>query len=326
MRKRGGALLLAMLMAAAAQAGDEKPFPVDHSTILREGGVVYVIEGRQKIPWGCEISCQKDVKIIGRSDAVLEVEGELTIHGVLDREVIIEGVWIEPSPKFQDIQLDMVKWRNGGGLRTPKGQPVRGSLVLENVKTESGVGFDVSFAGGLIRMINSGFRQPVYLRGVPEEGKDHSTVKIDLISCFMGAGPDGFDGGLTLERIYKPTVRNCRMGGSRTEFLDCEWVTFDGNKVNSEYLVFKNATSGGFKGTKVQKCDIYSRQVLFQAPAGKSRETVILDKCWFKGLKSSKEILEKVISDADDSESNGVSAKFRKVMERPLELAGAVDR
>ena len=71
-RMERGALLI-LLLAATAGAGDQIPLPVKRSTILRECGVTYYVEGRKKIPRGCEISIQKDVYIVGRgSDAVLE--------------------------------------------------------------------------------------------------------------------------------------------------------------------------------------------------------------------------------------------------------------
>ena len=52
-------MLLALAVPAAAQG--TVPLPTKRSTILRKEGVVYFVEGRQKIPRGCEISVQKDV-------------------------------------------------------------------------------------------------------------------------------------------------------------------------------------------------------------------------------------------------------------------------
>jgi hypothetical protein len=321
-------LLIACLLVTPlpARAEDEVPFPTKTS-ILREGGVVYFVEGRQRIPKGARVSCQKNVKIVGRGEAVLEIEGDLKVHGVQDREVIFENVWIEPQARFGAIQLDMTIFRDGGGIRTPAQQSVDGNVVIENSTFEGSSGVDVKMAGGEFGIRASSFHSLVSIKAVTEEGKRRSSLKFDAIGNYnpLGGRGGGFLGGLVVEGAHKPTVRNTHVAGAKCSFVDCTGVTFDGNKVKSNLLSLQATVPGCFRGTKIQKCDIYSARVSFRAPAD-AGETVILDKCWFKGLTKKNDILEQVIQDSADDPQNGVTAKFRKINARPLELAGALDR
>lgn len=318
------AVLLGAARARAQQAGadDQVPFPTK-TCILREGGVVYFVDGRQRIPKGARISCQKNVKVVGQgAGAVIEVEGDLKVHGVSAREVIFENVWIEPQARFGAIQLDMTVFR-GGGIRVPKEHPADGKLVIENSTFGGGAALDVTMAGGELGIRASSFQSLVAIKAVKEEGQRRASLKVDVIGNYGING--GLAGGLMMEGCHKPTVRNTRIAGAKCAFLDCTGLTFDGNKVNSDLLLLQATVSGCFRGTKVQKCDIYSARVSFRAPPD-AKETVILDKCWFKGLTKKADILEQVIQDGGDDAQNGVTAKFRKINDRPLELAGSVDR
>lgn len=321
-------LLLAAFPAALAGDKGQVPFPTKKTTILRKEGTVYYVEGRQRIPKGCQISCQKDVKIVARGkNAVLEVEGELKIHGVQDREVIIEGIWVEPAERFGAIQLDMVIFRDGGGVRTPARKTSSGKLVVENTTFNGGATLNVAMSSGTLDIRSTAAYSQLTIRAVPEEGKKKSSLVLAIIGNYnqMGGDGGGFVGGLSVQGVHKPTVRATRIAGGRCEFVDCPGTTFDGNKVNSNLLSFQNTVPGLFKGTKLQKCDIYSPRVSFRAPKG-GKETVVIDKCWFRGLTKKKDILERVIRDSGDDPENGVTVKFRKINTRPLELAGAIDR
>ena len=69
MRFAAAVALLALFLVPSGPVvakGKEKPFPIKKSTILREGKVVYIVEGTQTIPKGVEIACQKDVYIRGK--------------------------------------------------------------------------------------------------------------------------------------------------------------------------------------------------------------------------------------------------------------------
>ena len=96
MRAFGGISILCLLMAApyaagAGRRGKEIPFPVKKTTILRKEKVVYTVTGRVRIPDGVEITCLRDVHVVGKGKgAVIEVQGKLKVHvGVPPRGPVI---------------------------------------------------------------------------------------------------------------------------------------------------------------------------------------------------------------------------------------------
>jgi len=324
--------LLALAAAGTAQGdGDEKPFPT-RTVILSREGVTYYVEGRQTIPWGAEVSVQKEARIVGRGpEAVLVVEGGLKVHGVAGGEVYIEGLVIELAPRSQEVRLDTVIFVSGA-VKTGE-QPSSGRVIVENTDFCNDTLLDVALTAGDVNLINSTFFAPVRIRGAaPEGGK--CTLKAFLNGCFYDpsrpkdskrSAAGGFLQGLAVESVPTVTVRNCRMTGSAADFLDCGKLTFDGNRVDAKDLAFRQTEAGRFKSTKVQKCDISTPQVRFHAPAAKRRDVVPIDKCWFRGLTKRDEIEDKVIRDGKDDPECSVVVVIRKVNERPLGLAGSVE-
>ena len=265
--------------------------------------------------------------LAGRGASVLVVAGSLQIHGVSTREVILQNLWIEPAKRFEDIHLDMAIFRGSGGLRTPKGQPASGGRVfVENVMFDQGGVVNLELVAGRVDFSATSVYEPAIVRGIPRDGKPFSPLVVNIRGCTSKEVPGGFMGGLTVSGARDVTVRSSRLAGAKTTFLDNRAITFDANKVNSGVLEFKQSAPGRMSKTKLQKCDIYSTQVVLYAPASKGKkERVTIDKCWFKGLLKKQEILAKVIKDADDGEG-GAYAKFQKINKRPLELAGPLDR
>lgn len=321
-----GRLLIVLSLPAAALA-QELPLPTDRTVILSREGATYYVEGRQTIGWGTTVTVQKGTKVVGRQDSVLVVEGTFQIRGVAGSEVILEDLRIELGEKFDEVRLDTALFL-GGHLKSGE-RPVTGKIVVENTDLGAGVPFDVTMTGGVIDCFNSTFLEPVRIKGVPPEGK-RCTLKLNLNGCFyrdrhndsQRCAQSGFEKGLFLTAVPDVLVRNCRVAGDRTEFIDCEKLTFDGNKVNSAELIFKQTQPGCFKDTKVQKSDMYTGKIVFEAPSGKQRDQVPVDKCWFHGMTNRDEIAEKVIKDGNDDPACGVVVVFRKILERPLELAG----
>jgi len=313
--------LAGVLGMLAVALGDEAvPLPTRKSIILSKEGTVYYVEGRQTIPWGCEISAQKDIHIVGRgSGAVLVVEGSLQAHGVDGREIIFEGLTVEPAARCEDIQLDMVIFRKGGGVRTAKGKPIKGKIFIENATFHDTASIDLHLYAGEVDLLDVSSYAQVRVEGVPAAGKTVSELKFKTIG-------GNYSGGLFLTGARDATVRINVLGGTTSEFVDCRKLTFDGNKVRSQTLLFRQTRAGRFSKTKLQKCDIYSDRVVFDAPVAKRKERCSIDKCWFRGLTKAREIQEKVIHDARRNPKSGVTAVFRKIKKKPLELAGPVDR
>jgi hypothetical protein len=320
-------LLVAGPGRAAAAPGEEKPFPVAKTVILREEKAVYTVEGRVRIPKGVNITCQKDVHIKGRggSTAVIEVEGTLELQGVNAREVILEGVAIEPCERFTEINADSAIFRGGGGIRTPKDKAVDGKIFVELCTFQTGALLNVSLSGGSLDLSSSQFHDPVTVRGVDPPGAKGNRVRLFARGC---TGTYGFGGGLVVENVADVVIQFSRLGGGLTAVRD--WggpMRFDGNKVNSAALEFTHSQPGRMPRATVVKCDIYSDRVKARSPASSSvRDALLLDRCWFKGGSDPKVIAEKVLKDGSADAENGAILVLGKVNERPNELAGSEDR
>jgi hypothetical protein len=318
--------------AASRSRGREIPFPVEKTAILRTNKVVYVVEGRRKITEGVEITVQKDVYVVGKGEgAVIEVEGALKVHGVGAREVIFENVTIELAPEFRDVQMDMAIFRKGAAVRTPEGKAVDGKFMIELIDFEDDALLDLTFQKGSIYISGVCSDAPMKLRAVDPAAAEENKVKLFMLGCAQFP-PDhpGLVGGLIVEGFHDATVRISRLGGPLSACRNCKSLIFDGNKVNSDKLEFIQVDAGGFRKTKIMKCDVYSQKVTFYS--GKVDEKTVdrikVDRCWFKGIRDPKVVHAKVIEDAEDDESRHNMSRviLGKLLKRPLELAGSWDR
>ncbi len=67
---------------------------------------------------------------------------------------------------------------------------------------------------------------------------------------------------------------------------------------------------------------MFSRAVVFSAPAGNQRVMVLADKCWWRGV-TSKRIVEDMITDGRDDPKVGVLVKLGKISEKEHGLGGS---
>ena len=313
------ALLLAGVPARAEP--EERPFPVGRTTILRAGRVVYVVEGTITIAEGVDISLQKDVHVVGRGESpTLRVEGTLKVHGVGLREVIFEGVTVELAPDFRDVQLDMVIFRNGGGIHTSDDKPSAGKLFVENVVLKDSASIDLRFRRGSIDLSSVTCGASTGVAAVEDEAGEVGKLRLNIRGSDLS--------NLTVRNGHDVTVRLTRLAGAAAEFHDCRTLTIDGNKVNASLLAITHSNPGGLTKTKVTKCDVYSEAVEVRSPLknGRVGDKVVVDRCWFKGVTDQRALRAEVIRDAEDDPENGARLVLRKVSARPNELAGAVDR
>jgi len=319
-------------LAAVAAADEGRPLPVRSSITLNRDGALYYVKGRQRIAWGTEINVQKRIEIVGRGDdAVLEVAGALNVIGIPFGNCYISNLRIELAPRFRLVRLYHVRFRDGGGIFAPEEKPAAGTVVIENTEILRNVRLHLTMQGGKLRMLNTMFFHPVRIRAVPEEGKSRAKLAVDIISNYIkpiglkvddtGSGYSGFVEGFFLTGAYKPVVRNNRFRGE-AEIVDCPGLTFDGNRVDVDRLVIRHTVNGGFKRTKIQKCDLSLRELVLSSPAGKAHEKVPIDKCWFRGVTDPRSIHQSFIRDGHDDEQCGVKALLRKINKRPLGLAG----
>jgi hypothetical protein len=325
--RAGAAIALLLLAAGAAGAGaaaarqeTTKPFPpCDRSTILREEKVIYVVDGRVRIPRGVEISIQKDVRLRAKSPAgaFLEVEGALKVHGVATREVIFEGVTVVPVGTFGRIHLDTCTFRGGGGVKTGTEGVAIGPVRLENVQLGEAARVDLALGGLDVDLFAVRSIGPIRIRGV--DGADApNRLKVALRDCASD--------GLEAENVADLTVRINAIKEGPATLKDCGVLIFDGNKVKSAEILFLQSKAGGHARTQVMKCDFYSKRIVFRAPLDSKRsDRVVLDKCWFEGETDSGKIAERLVDGADEKDNNARAA-VSNPQKRPLELAGSVDR
>jgi hypothetical protein len=251
------------------------------------------------------------------------------VIGIPGGACYISNLSIELAPRFRLVRLYETRFRDGGGIFAHAEKPATGTLVIENVELLRKVKLDVTMQGGKLRLLGTMFFQPVHIRAVPEEGKSRATLKVDIISNFAKprekrsdwSDYSGFLEGFFLTGAHKPVVRNNRFRG-KAEIVDCPGLTFDGNKVDTDRLVIRHTRNGGFQRTKIQKCDFSLKELVLSSPAGKAKEKVPIDKCWFRGVTDPKSVHQSFIRDGHDSKECGVKAVLRKINKTPLKLAG----
>jgi hypothetical protein len=171
--------------------------------------------------------------------------------------------------------------------------------------------------GASFQFLDSNCSGPLRIRGTP--GKDGANR---LKAVVRGSKTYGIEalgvGDLTV-----------RLSGLRSDpllFRDCAVLCLDGCKVEGKELRLEQTKAGGFARTQVMKCDLYPKVLAFRAPADPKRDdAVVLDKCWFEGIVDPKGIAERIRDSADDPKSN-VHASALNPQERPLEMAGALNR
>jgi hypothetical protein len=325
---------LALVAATIAFAGArtsagpaEKPFVFDHTAILQGDGAVYYVEGRVRIPKGVEITVGKDTTIVGRGeDATIEVEGELIIHGVFESRVTVSGVTIELKPKFDTVRADAVVFTKGSkGIVSVKDEPVDGRLSVQNCTFDSPASVSVSLLVGSVDLQSSDFGEGIYVHAVDPPGSTGNKVKLFILNC--GGSSFSLKGGIHVEKVSDVTVRSTVIDGSKATFLNCGAVTFDANYVRCKTLEFIQEKPGRFGRTIIQKCDVQCEKIVLFAPTAPGKaEKIPCDKCWFNGETKEKAVREKFFQDKDDDPENNVTVDILKIMEKPLQLAGAVRR
>jgi len=337
--------LLASAPAAPVPAeGDdppakERPLPVDKTRKLIEEGTVYTVEGRVRVPKGVEVTILRNSRVVakGSQPAVIEVEGGFDAIGVFTREVIFENVTVEPQAKYERIHMDMVIFRGGGGIKTPKDVPVEGYVLLENLDFVNGAAMDVTYQTGSVELSTVCSDTPVRIRAVDKEGSSKNQVRVFIRGCPQNrfypctphGGRVGLTGGLEVDGGDDVTVQLSRVGGALCAVRNWgQKLIFDGMKVNAAKVEFSHRAAGMFQRVQCAKCDVYSSEWSARAPVEKGvKDTFTVDRCWFRGRTDLKEIFDQVVKDgADDPEKNGVRVQIPKVNARPLELAGPVER
>jgi hypothetical protein len=326
------ALAIAFAGVGPAAAEDAaKPLPFDHTVILPSGGTYYV-EGRVRIAKGTELTIQKETKVVGRGAeaGVIEVEGELEVHGVKDGITTLEDVTIELLPKFGNVHTDMTvfKGKRTKGIVSSHDLAVDGRLFVENTDFEGPATVDVTMVSNNVDLQRCTFNNKVHVKGVDAPGATSNRVRLMVMNNASGSQRGGaFYAGLNVEHVGDVTVRTNVLQGDKVTFKDCASVTFDANYVKCASLEFLQLAAGRFGKTSMSKCDVQCDHIVLSAPADpKKPESMPCDKCWFGGETKEKIIREKFFKDHDDDPACGVTVDIQKVMEKPLQLAGTVTK
>ena len=325
---------------ASASPAEPLPFPCDRSQILSKDKSIYTVEGRVHIPKGVEVSVQKDIIIRGKggAPAVIEVEGSLTVHGVYQREVFFENVTVEPCPQFTQITMDMTVFRGeSGGVKTGRDQSVEGPLQIEQFDFIGGATMDVTFAAGSVVLSSVCANNPIRIRTLKPPGKENNNVRIFLrgcpqdpqVLCTPHGSRVGLVGGLEVDGGDDVTLQLSRIGGDLAAVRNWgQRLIIQGLKINSTLLEVTNAKAGQFQRVQFANCDIYSNTVTVSAPLEKGvKDTLTMDRCWFKGVVDPKKIFADTVKDSeDDPAKNGVKVILVKPEERAKELAGPLEK
>jgi len=303
-------LLLGTVAPVTAEEATQKPLPVTRTSVLRDEGT-YVVDGRQTIPPGVEITGQKGMRIVGKNGAVLEVRGALVVHGISGKEVVISGVKIEPWESVQQLHLDNCKLE-GSSVATPEGKTTSGMITLENCNFNSSNGINLSVTKGKVLVMSVLGNAKVRLVGV-DLPSGPNKVEAMVYGCKL-------TGALEVELIHDLVVRSTLLEGSPMLLKGNRTLLFDSNRVQDGTLVLEQPLAGAFKGTTFTKCDLYVSALRIFAPAepGKS-DAVTLDKCWFQ-VGTDADAIAKVVEDAADDPKNGVKVRVKNPQERPYDF------
>ena len=337
-RREGLRIALALALACApaeavrAGDGDAKPLPVDKTVILKSGGTYYV-EGRVRIPKGVEITVQKESRIVARGDdaAVIEVVGEFVVRGVAGGSVPVEGVTIELQKEFEGLRTEMAIFSGKSrGIVSPADTAVSGRIFLLNTSFEGDSTVDVTMSSNDVDLQRIRCNSLVRVKGVPPAGASVNKTRLMIMNnCNAPSVPvmGAFTAGLHVEGVADVTVRANELGGEKATFIDCPSLTFDANWVRCKTLEFRQAAAGNFGRTLISKCDFQCEKVVLHAPTAPGKaESIPCDKCWFGGEVKEKVIRERFFTDRDDDPGCSVAIDLKKIMAKPLNLAGTVNR
>ena len=319
--------LLALACTAQAAFGQGEPFPVSKTTTLKTDGLVFHVEGRQRIPSNVKIASWRAIEIRGQGgEAVLEVEGVLELKAVTGGRVQVRDVWIEPMPECRSLYLANTTFHGSGGIRPSPEGPCAPQIYMEFLELGPGTSLELDMTAGSVDLQASIARAPVRFTGLRPSPKKPNGTKVEVLTC-KSKKKGGLNGGLLVEGMRDVLVRNCDLAGERTAFVDCEKLDFDGNNSRSRLTEFRHSDYGGLKKTKIHNCDFRSPRVVTWTPVkteGRA-ERLLMDHCWIGGWTDPDSILAEVIEDSSRDPTSGVRVDFRKLRERPFGLGGMAE-
>lgn len=329
------ALLFAAFVAsppigARGADAEPKPFPVGKTTKLESGGTYYV-EGRVRIPKGVSVSVQQATKVIGRGPegGVLEVEGELLVHGTDDDHDSFHDVTIEAQAKFAQIRVDETDFDGASlGVRTAKDVAADGRVFVQNTTMSGKATVDLTMTANNVDVQRVKCPNLVRVTVVDPPGSSGNKVKLMVMNCLTAGNKSAeLTGGLVVENVSDVTVRGCKLAGDKARFADCGVVTFDGNYVACKTLEFTQKTAGRFGKTEITKCDVQVEKLVAWAPYAEGKaESLVADHCWFQGETKYAAIRDRFLKDRTSDPKCGVTVNVTKTIAEPQQLGWTVKK
>ena len=293
-------------------AGAQDPLPLGRSSKLK--GATYTLVGEQVLRKGVKLLCQKNVHIIGSEQAKLIVQGDLETHGLRGSEVVFQDVDVILDERFQRARLAFAKFRGRAGLFTRPKKFATGKLHMEDVWFEGEAKLKISFHEGLVEIKRTSANALAEIYGHHPD----RNLKVVIFWCYAETKlVSGFHGGLRIAKVKEASVRWTRIGGTMARFEDFGTFTLEACKIDSETFSMHQSRKGRFSKTKFLKCDVYTDQLLFNAPPG-SKDRVTLDSCYFAGSKPDAKTIKKNRID----ETGRVSVTIKKPRKQASNLAG----
>jgi hypothetical protein len=332
-RRVVAALLVAAVVVCAprgARCADDapKPLPVGRTANLGSGGVFYV-EGRVRIPKGVSIQLQKSSKVVGRGEGggVIEVEGELQVHGTDDCHDTFHDVTIEAMAKFAEIHVDETDFDGTSlGVRTAKDVAADGRVFLQNSTFAGKATVDLVMTANEVDLHRLKCPNPVRVCAVDPAGAKANKVKLMVMNCLdTKVKVASLTGGLSVENVSDATVRGNRLGGDKVSFADCGVVTFDGNCVVAKTLEFTQKTAGRMGRSEVSKSDLMVEKFVAWAPCVEGRaDSLVADHCWFQGETKYAAIRDRFLKDRSSDPKCGATIEVKKATADPNNLGWTV--
>jgi hypothetical protein len=248
------------------------PLPVDRTTIVRDDGHDYYIDGPTVIPPNAEITVQLGVTIHGINNASLDVQGGLKVHGTEQNWVTIDHVDFSPTtePK-RGLHLDMADLHACTFVHGETGE-LHGDVTIENSCLQPGCKFDVRWTSGFLKIMTVEFGVPCHVR-FDRQRENSVPIEFELRSSWMRE--------VLLVGTADATVRHSEIKGNLTA-QHVTSLTVDGCDLRGD-LVIQQGPDDDFKNVELTKVNVFGGKVVLDRESGPrvKKERVEIQRFYF---------------------------------------------
>jgi len=320
---------MAVIVASAffgtsAAADAAKPLPVNRTQIVKDG--TFYVEGRARIAAGVEITIQKNTKIVAKdAEAVIEVEGRLTVQGNSAAVVVFEGVTVELQPKFEEILLNTMEFRGKSkGIVTKDEALCDGRVRLIDVTfNDQSTLRTVLTNTATVDLRGLQWFSRLELKAAVAPGAKASGVKLAMKEC---RAQRNWNSALRVDGFASVEIRASELGGDDATFVDCGSVAIDACYLFCKKVGFDEPVSGRWGACKIQNCDLHCKEIVLASPEAANPEKMKIEYCWFAGETVVSAIKQKFITDHDKDPKIGVCASVERPAGKALQLTWTIMR